>query len=331
MKISSIQIFPQLNVQQNNFFKTSKLERTPSADTVSFSASKPQNKTLKPRIQTAVDYSQEILQTITQRPITLQDLSDITTKYSKDVKILSMNELKNKIDDSQNYGAFFTSQLKDDFKASDKEMYVTLPKANADKMEKLLFAMSAAHEFTHVEQMDTNEAFNQLKSMSKGNYDYAKAIMGISDVIFKFFDTQIQAQSVLPVIQNCLDKNAFLKYGCITPTETPFTRQMFTTSLGLNNEKEFQQIMKSTFDDLFKTVMISISQNQPEILGTIPKNENYETLKKKVRSYCALKASTEKEAYTTEAQVAKKAMGTEKSLNIDVFPIFYDNLEKAFS
>lgn len=331
MKINPIQIAPKLGIQQNNFFKTSKLERTPSSDTVSFSASKPQNKTLKPRIQTAVDYSQEILQAIAQKPITLQDLSNITAKYSKDVRLRPMSELQNKIDDSQNYGAFFTSQLKDDFKASDKEMYVTLPKANADKMEKLLFVMNAAHEFTHAEQMDTNEAFNQIKIMSKGNYDYAKTIMGIGEGIFKFFDTQIQANCVLPIIQNSLDRNAFLKYECITPVETPFTRQMFTASLGLNNEKEFHQMMNSTFDDLFKTVMISISQNQPEILGTIPKNENYESLKKKIKNYCALKASTEKEAYTTESLVAKKTMGTEKTLNIDVFPIFYDNLEKAFS
>lgn len=331
MKINSVQIFPKLSVQQNNFFKTSKLERTPSADTVSFSASKPQNKTLKPRIQTAVDYSQEILQAIAQRPITLQDLSDITAKYSKDVRILPMSELQNKIDDSQNYGAFFTSQLKDDFKASDKEMYVTLPKANTDKMEKLLFAMNAAHEFTHVEQMDTNEAFNQLKLMSKGNYDYAKTIMGISDAIFKIFDTQIQAQSVLPVLQKSLNINNFMKYGCITPVEASVSRQMLINSLGLKGEKEFQQKMRSTYNELFDSVMASISQNQPEILNLIPERENYEALKKKVRSYCALKASTEKEAYTTEVQVAKKAMGTDKPLNIDVFPIFYDNLEKAFS
>lgn len=331
MKINPIQIAPKLGIQQNIFSKASKLERTPSADTVSFSASKPQNRALKPRIQTAVDYSQEILQKSAQKSITLQDLSDITEKYSKDVSLLPMSELQNKIDDSQNYGAFFCSQMGDNFEVTNKEMYVTLPKANADKMEKLLFAMNAAHEFTHVEQMDTCEAFNLLKLMSKGDCDYAKTIMAISDVVFKVFDTQIQANSVLPVLTKSLNMNDFAKYRCVTPVETPVNRQMFSTSLGLKNEKEFQQKMRSTFDNLFDEVMVSISQNQPEILNLIPERENYEALKKKVRSYCALKASTEKEAYTTESQVAKKAMGTEKSLNVDVFPMFYDNLEKAFS
>ena len=65
--------------------------------------------------------------------------------------------------------------------------------------------------------MDTNEAFNQLKIMSKGNYEYAKAIMGIGDTIFALFDNQIQAQTVSPIIFKSIDANAFQKYEAITP------------------------------------------------------------------------------------------------------------------
>lgn len=331
MKINFNPISFSQNINQKNYTNhTNKLERTPHKDCVSFSGKKPHQKTLKPRIQTAVNYSQDILNKGKEKNLSLNDISDITSKYSENVTVLPMSELKNKIPDADNYGAFFFAQMDSNFKPSSKEMYIKLPQENADDMEMLLFAMNSAHEFTHIEQMDTNEAFNQLKVMSKGNYEYAKAIMGIGDTIFAFFDNQIQAQTVSPLIYKSIDVNTFKKYSAITPVATPITREMLPKSCGAKNEKDMQQTMRKTYQSLFENAMISIKQNQPEILDMIPENETYESLIKKVRSYCAAKAVDEREAYTTESEVAKKAMGISKTLNIDVFPMYYDILSKAF-
>ena len=328
MKISFNPISFSHNIKRT--VNQNKLERTPNRDVVSFSGKKPHIKTLKPRVQTAVNYSEDILNKGKEKDLSFSDISDITSKYSKDVTILPMSELKNKLPDADNYGAFFFAQMESDFKPSSKEMYIKLPQKNADDMEMLLFAMNSAHEFTHIEQMDTNEAFNQLKIMSKGNYEYAKAIMGIGDTIFSLFDNQIQAQTVSPIIFKSIDTNAFQKYEAITPVKTPITREMLPKACGAKNEKEMQQIMRRTYQSLFENVMISIKENQPEILDMIPENETYEGLMKKVRSYCATKAMDEREAYTTESEVAKKAMEITSSLNIDAFPIYYDILAKSF-
>lgn len=321
-----------INIKKDIFvFKINSLERTPSADIVSFSGKKTTEKKLRPRVQTALDYSQDILSEAKTKKLTLQDIANITSKYSDGVSIYPMSELRNRISDGQNYGAYFCSKLEDDFAPSNKEIFVDLPKPNADEMEMLLFRMNCEHEFTHMEQLDTNNAFNQLKIMSKGDIDYAKAIMGISDAVFSVFDTRIQAQTVSPIIQRCLDAEAFRKYGNITPVEAQINRQMLPIANGLKNEKEMQKLLRIGFEQIFEDVMVSISQNQPEIFDMIPSNEEYKDLMKKVRSYCALKASDEKEAYTTESEVARKSLKTNKTLNIDVFPIYYDILEKALS
>ena len=55
-----------------------------------------------------------------------------------------------------------------------------------------------------------------------------------------------------------------------------------------------------------------------------------DSLKKKIKGYIAIKAMDEREAYTTESEVAKREMRTTKTLNIDAFPMYYDILAKAF-
>ncbi len=323
---------PKYNMQSGMAsFKTNSLERTPNRDIVSFCGKKSSSKKLPPRVQIAMEYSQDILKESKTKKLTLQDISNITSKYSDSVSVYPMSELKNRISDGQNYGAYFCSQLEDDFTSSNKEIFVDLPKMDADEIEMLLFSMNCAHEFTHIKQLDTNNSFNQLKIMSKGDIDYAKAIMGISDLVFSVFDTRIQAQTVAPIIQGCLDVKAFQKYSNIIPVEAPVNRQMLPIANGLKSEKDMQTLLRAGFNQIFENAMISIKKNQPEIFDMIPDNEHYENLMRKVRSYCALRAADEKEAYTTESEVARKILKTNKTLNIDVFPIYYDILEKAFS
>ncbi len=330
MKINCSPVAFIQNINKSTFLAANKLERSPYKDTVSFSAKKEHQRELKPRVQTAVNYSQEIMKKADEGNINLQDVSDITSKYSSNVKIHPMSELHRRLPNLQNYGAFFLAHMNEEFQPENKEMFVNLPEGNADEVKKLLFSMNCAHEFTHIEQMDTNEAFNQLKLMSRNNYEYAKTIMGIGDAIFEVFDTKIQAQTIFPIMLRSVNLREFEKYGEIVPVEAPVTRQMLPAGFGVKNEKEMQQEMKKMFAGVYEDVMVSISRNQPEILGMIPSNETYEGLMKKVRSYCAQKAKDERESYTTESEVAKKTLGITKSLNIDAFPIYYDILAKSF-
>ena len=122
MKINFNPVYFSQNIRQTNHIN--KLERTPYQDSVSFSSKKPHQKTLKPRIQTAVDYSQDILNKGKEKILSLNDISDITSKYSENVTIFPMADLKNKLPDADNYGAFFLAHMESDFKPSSKEIPV---------------------------------------------------------------------------------------------------------------------------------------------------------------------------------------------------------------
>lgn len=330
MKISSISFVPNYRIY--NYQKSSKLslEHSLSCDMVSFSASKSKQKKLKPRVQTAVDFSEKLAQKVREGNITINDVESVVSGYTKNVTVLPMSKLKDKIEDAQNYSAFSFSKLGEDFKPSVHEIYVKLPSENCDETELLLFAMNSAHEFTHVEQVVDLESFNMLKALSKSNYDYANAIMSIGDRIFSFFDTIVQAHTLKPIMDRNINLSKLRKYGVIVPQTANVDRQMLPAALGVHSEREMQVELRKLFDSRFEQIMNSIEKNQPEVLEMFPPNESKEVIKKKIKSYCAQRAFDEREAYTTESEVAKKFMKTDDMLNIDIFPMYYDVLGKAF-
>lgn len=331
MNINSIQFSSKLVHTKSINSKNNNLERSPKYDTISFSASKPKEKKLKPRIQTAVDFSEKLLDATNKKIITLSEIQEIASQYSPEVKVLPMSDLGNKIHDSENYGAFFMAQMQDDFKATGKEIYINIPRTNNNKTQNLLFTMNTAHEFTHLKQMDDLESFNFLKMVSKNNPQYAKAIMGLGDSIFSVFDNQIQASILQPIFRNPIDILASNQYGNFVPRKANVSKQMIANLSGLNSEKDLQRFLKQNFDAIFEKIMISVKETRPEILDMIPENESYESLQKKIKTYCAIKAKDEKEAYTTESTVAKRTLNIDGTINIDAFPMYYDMLEKAFT
>ena len=330
MKINKLSI--PVNYSVNNYFnnRLNKFERTPNTDVVSFSAAKPKQRRLKPRVQTAVDFSQRIIEKAEKGYITLEDVFDASSKYINGITVYPMSKLKEEIPDAENYSAYFFAGLGKDFKPSSEEIFVSLPQPNCDKTELLLFAMNSAHEFTHVEQMETLESFNQLKAMSKGDYDYANAIMSIGDGIFSSFDTTIQAYTLKPIMDKCVDVSKLRKYGGIVPQSANIDRKILPLVFGTNSETEMQAELRKIFDSLFEKTMKQIEQNQPEILDMFPSNESREALKKKIKAYCAQKALDERESYTTEAEVARKFLNTDSTLNVDAFTMYYDILTKSF-
>ena len=100
-------------------------------------------------------------------------------------------------------------------------------------------------------------------------------------------------------------------------------------SASVNSEKEFNEQMNAVFEALFYRIFEE-NQTSPEFRNAIPKTENLETIKAKVKKYCAIKAADEKEAYTTEVKAAKNLLKPNKSLNIEIRPIYYEKLEKLF-
>lgn len=327
-----IQLSNLPNYKINNSFnkRPNKLERMPNCDVVSFSSSRPRSGKLKPNVQNAVNFSDEVMTLVLNGDTSIKGIESVAAKYINDITVCPMSELNKIIPDAQNYSAFFFSKLGQDFKPSANEIYVTVPKPDCDKTELMLFAMNAAHEFTHAEQVQSLDTFNQLKALSKGDYDYANALMGIGDNIFSYFDTIMQSTVVKPVIENKVDLIKLRKYGLIVPQKANVNRQMLPFSLGLRTEQELKVQLRRFFDMYFSKVMKYIEQNQPEVMDMLPDNESYESIKKKLKAYCALKAEGEKEAYTTESEVAKKVMGIDSTLNIDAFTMYYDVLAKAF-
>lgn len=330
MKISAFQINNNYNFGIKPNINTNKLERTPSKDIVSFSSKKEPKKKLSKNIETALEFGHKVINRTALGNLKLEDVEAIAQEYAQGVEVLPISELEGKIENSQDYGAFFQSQLKADFTPSTSKMYIGLPKKSMDEMARLLYAKNASHEFTHLVQMNTNESCDLLKLLSKGNYEYAKLLMGLSDTIFSVFDNQLQADAAQNVFRNDIDMMQLRKYRELVPREAYVSKHLLAKNIGLSSEREMQDYLKEQYNRLFNQVMVSVKSSQPELLDMIPKNETLENLRKKVRVCCALKAKNEFEAYTTESELAKELLKTDNTINIDAFPMYYSILESAF-
>ena len=315
----------------SSFSCKNKLERSPSTDSISFVGNKNRNKVLSPRIQTAVDYSQDILSKFQETQLTLKDVFEITSKYIDDVTIYPISKLGEIIPNPDDYSAFAYAHMNQDCKADSKKMYVNIPNGNPDNIKKALFAMDSAHEFAHIEQYEAQEAFEMLKLLAKGDYKYACAIMVFANSAFNYLDTQVQAQIVAPIMKQRVSKKELDKYNHILPKEMNITSQMLPKAVGLKQEDELKQQLRNVFNNYFQQILFSVSKNNPEIMEMIPEDETYENLFEKVKTCCIKKAMEEKEAYLVESEVAKKIMKTHKSLNIDTFPMYYGLLAEALS
>lgn len=337
MNISAIKGLNTGIINFNNFsnrvLTSNTLERSPAQDTVSFSGKhnhQPKVKPVNPNTLKALELAGKMDEIAKQKNMTLADLESLISLYSDDVKVRPIEDLKNEIPDAQNYGAFYTATMNPDFKPVNKTMFVNLPDFDGDPNKVLSFIMNSSHEFTHVSQMDNGKAFEYLKTVTKGNYDNAKAIMALGDTVFKIFDNQIQAYAVLPAFSTPVDMYNVQKYKMTMPRKAHVSKDIIPQGLGLRSEKEFKSAMSILFSKQFNTVLQAMLEND-EVARMIPDLNNVNRLYSKVKTYCAIKAQEEKEAYTTESMAAKKALNTQDELNIDIYPIYYDMLAGAFS
>lgn len=303
---------------------------TSAGDIVAFSGkSKPQTKEkqISPNVLKAVELADKLTQIPMQTPFSLDLISSIIAQDLPDITISPINELEGLIYDSQNYGAFYTGILTPDFNITDETMYLNNSKADISDVYRFSVIKDTAHEYTHAMQMKNGITTNFLKTVTKGDYEYAKAIQGLGDIVFKPIDNEIQAYSVMKVFRNPYDLISNQKYGFFYPREQEVSKQDVLDSLGLKNEKEFKALILQQFDKTFNTTVNSLLSD-PVISAMIPER-NYNKLKNKIKAYCQISAVKEKEAYTSESIISKKYLKTDKSINLDIFPIYYSMVADA--
>lgn len=294
------------------------------SDIVSFSG---KNHVKKENSNTAkaVEFGEKLIQLLMSQKIDLDYISYLLP----DIQLKPIEDLKSEIPDFKNYVAFFTGQLSPNFDVIDGKIYLDVEKANKNSVNRLCFIMNSAHEYTHALQAEKGNAANFLKLVSKDNYEYAKLIQAFAEQIFKPFDTQIQGECCAPVFKNSEDLANLKSYGMIVPREKRVSAQDLLNALGYKNEKEFKSFINYAFKRIAEYI-IKENISNPQVASQLQGNNDLNKLISKIKKYCAVKAQEEKEAYMTESTVAKKAMKTDSSLNVDIFPIYYSLLEKAF-
>ena len=302
----------------------------PAGDIVVFSGkSKPaaKEKPISPNILKAVELADKLTQIPMQTPFSLDLISSIIAQDSPDITLRPIEELSELIADSQNYGAFYTGNLTKDFRISGRTIYLNTSKADISRAHRLSVIKDTAHEYTHALQLNDGKTIEFLKTVTKGDHEYSQALQGMGDIVFKPIDNEIQARSVIKVFRNIYDISANQKYGFFYPRIQEVSKQDILDSLGLKNEKEFKALILQQFDYTFNTTVNSLLSD-PVISAMIPER-NYNKLKNKIKAYCQMSAVREKEAYATESIISKKYLKTDKSINLDIFPIYYSMVAEA--
>ncbi len=325
MNINSINYLPgkTLNISksQNHMYILQPLK----SDIVSFSGKKHVKKE-NSNTAKAVEFGEKLIHLPLSQKIDLDYISSLLP----DIQVKPIGDLRFEIPDSQNYMAFYSGILSPDFEAVENKIYLNVEDANKNPVNRLGFIMNSAHEYTHFLQSKQGEAREYLKSVSKGDHEYAKIIQGGGLFAFKPFDNDIQAKFCVPTFQCAEDIENLKKYGMIVPRERQVSKQDILHSAGFSTEKDFKNYINYTFNNIVREIVKSFI-NDPLISQNVKDKEHLDKLYAKIKKYCAIKAKDEKEAYTTESDIAKKAMKTDSSLNIDIFSIYYDMLEKALS
>lgn len=322
-----------LSRENYNNFSRCNLERVPMQDCISFSSRnkthKTREKVLPENVQAAVKFSDKIYELAKDGHINLETVADLIHSYDSEIDVKSKEDLAKLIPDSQNYTAFFRGTMADDFSSTDKQMFLDIPQKNSEE-DIISFAMNSAHEFTHAHPSQNERTFEFLKRVSRGNSYDAKVFMTIGEQLFKYFDTEVQAMASLGVFNNPLDISSLVEHRMVLPRAEEVSKGDILKSLHVKDEKEFKSQVLNKFNSDFDN-FIAYASKDKNFYETMPYKNNLNKLASIVKSYCAYKALDEYEAYTTESVVGKKLCNIEGSANIDVLPMYYQMLGKAFS
>ena len=205
-----------------------------------------------------------------------------------------------------------------------------------DKNEKLSFALDVAHEYTHAQQVISGTESEFYKKISDGDVDLARTIVAMSNLTYEFMDKAMQTSTLPNVFANPIDFINFQRYGKEIPKETYVTKQMLVSNAKCRNEMEYKKQVEYMFQKAFletiKYVLEHPENVEERIMKTLMKigaEHKIDDLRDKTKLMCAHNAESESEARKTESTIAKKILGTKKTLNIDCYPMYYELISKS--
>lgn len=324
MKINSLTSIYNTNIIYKKRPSPNNLERIPNSDWVSFTG---KHKRESDDVVKATTFGTQLYKSILDKNTTFSAVKEKLQDYSPDVAVRPMRELENT--NTENYRAFSISNLKKDFTMGDKEIFLKLPTNVDDETAKLLFAMEAGHEYTHIKQGENPTVCEKIKQIANGNYEYAKIIMGVGDLLFQPFDNRLQHNTIIHTF-NIIDKANMYKYGEIVPRALNVGEGTVFKGLNIKDKKQFEELMNCAFAQAFNEAIKGGLLTNSQIVEHLPSEKQGVEFYKDIRKYCALLAKHEAEAYTTESRIFKKVMNTNSCLNIDVRPIYYNMLAECF-
>ncbi len=265
------------------------------------------------------------------------DLFSVIKKEAPDIQLGSIEEVRKIVPYLKDYGAYFSGSTKEDFSMQDCLILVSTEPTGSDKNKMMLRALDIAHEYTHYQYRKQDMEKQTAKQISD-NWQYFGTIQAIaSHFIFNVFDNEIQAEVLLPFFNNRRDIANNIIYSRFLPYEKEVDKEKILALGSFQNEKNFKAVVDKYFDIYFIAAIKKFQQYSydvdAKITNTIRQiiNEGkVEQFKKDIRIYCASMAQDETNAYTTEAEVAREILKTDKSLNIDAYPCYYQMLHDAF-
>lgn len=256
-------------------------------------------------------------------------------KVAANLEVLPIEQLKDDIDNAQDYCAFFTARTDRNYNDYNHRIYVntTLSK---DKNKALIEAMDIGHEYTHYQQSIAGQEAKILKQFSS-EWEYNAIISPLCSHAFRDFDGEIQAHFVKKIFLNAQDCENFNKYGRLFPSKRKVTKEELLALNNYKDEKEFQDKMNKIFDKKFSET-IHLVLKYPELFDSLIVDKVTEVIESgqidkllhDMRKYCAYCAMKEKEAYQTECEIARCVLKTRKEFNLDAFVLYYDMLNQAF-
>lgn len=329
---------PALNINGKTHSYNIKLNN--SKDIITFGAKrKPPAQNISKNSKEAFQLGKRVYSSLMFDP-TKQKALEIITNEDPSLKIYDIEELKNEIPNAKNYSAYLRSYLNPDYTVENLGFYINLaPLDENDKTGKMKFAMETAHEYTHVRQNANGDSARYLKNIAGENEEYAEFLAGFGKCVFEYFDGELQAMFVSSVIDE-KDIPLIQKYNILCPKEKLVTKQMMFKKYGFKSEAEFKQFMNASFQNEFKKVAGAFMEHKDSLdertreyierSGVFSK-DNLGKLYTDTKKYCKYQAIKEQEAYTTESMIAKGIMNTKRSINSDIYPLYYEMTAAAFN
>jgi len=313
----------------NNSFNKPKLN-TLNKDTVSFTSTPHSNK----NIQNAVKFGYEIFEH--QRKDKDFNIVQYLKSKEKDITILPMSELAKVKCDACNYSAFISSGMSEDFDYQNIKFYIDINSKDNSMTMKLVNSMEVAHEYTHLEQTKDKKNKEFYKNLCNNDREYLTLLTGIGDGIFSLFDTHTQSDFVSKTF-NIVDILLIKQYGKAIPQPRNITEKDLLKANKMESKEEFNIYMLLLYETIFPKIIemlleenINVSEEvQEAFYSCINKGITLEKIKKDVKLYMSHSAENEQEAYTTESELARKAMKTKSNLNINAFVFYYKLLKDA--